>query len=300
MARRGKAISGWLNIDKPVGMTSTQVVGKARYLLGAAKAGHGGTLDPLASGILPLAFGEATKTIPYIVDGEKEYRFVVRWGEGRTTDDREGSVTDRSDQRPSIADITAQLPQFIGQISQKPPSFSAIKVDGARAYDLARDGEAVDLAARTVVVRDLSLMSDLDGFEGPDYSTFRLICGKGTYVRSIARDLGRLLGVYGHVADLRRLRVGPFGADHAISLDKLMDLVHSAPLNSYLLSVETALDGIPAVAVTESEAKRLRLGQTLRIPSSKQGTVCVKSADDLIALANLDAGVLKPLRVFNL
>lgn len=313
---RGRVLNGWLNIDKPLGLTSTQVVGRVRRLTQAAKIGHGGTLDPLASGVLPIALGEATKTIPFIMDGEKVYAFTVRWGEARSTDDREGVVTATSDRRPSAAEIAAVLPRFIGEIEQTPPVYSAIKIDGERAYDLARAGADVAMKSRRVTIRALEPIENNSEFSGPDYGSFRVTCGKGTYVRSLARDLALALGTVGHVAALRRLRVGPFrtadfdgangpgcGSDpgeRAISLDKLADLVHIAPPENSLLPVETALDGIPALAVTGSEAERLRTGQTLRLPNPGRGIVAVKAEGGLVALGDLADGCLRPLRVFNL
>jgi len=298
--RRGLALNGWLNMDKAEGMTSTQVVGRVRALTGAAKVGHGGTLDPLATGVLPIALGEATKTVPYLVDSDKEYEFVIRWGAETTTDDSEGPVVETSEVRPGAVGIGALLPRFIGDIEQVPPAFSAIKVNGERAYDIARQGGAVTLAARTVTVRSLSLLPPAPGFADVDHATLAMCCGKGTYVRSLARDLARALGTRGHVVALRRTRVGPFHCDQAISLDKLGELVHSAPPEASLLPVETALDGIPAVAVTGSEAKRLRLGQTLCVPNRKSGIVRVITDDGLIALATLKEGELKPHRIFNI
>lgn len=295
--KRGLPIHGWLNIDKPAGMTSTAVVGAVRRLTGAAKVGHGGTLDPLATGVLPIALGEATKTVAYAMDGEKEYEFTVRWGEERDTDDAEGQVTAVSDLRPSLEAIQAALPQFIGDIEQMPPAFSALKVEGERAYDAARRGQALDLAPRTVTVRALEVL-DHDPDKGE--TRFHLACGKGTYVRAIARDLGRFLGCRGYVTALRRTRVGPFRAAAAISLDKLHDFGHSAPLENGLLTVATVLDDIPALAITAEEARRLKSGQALHVPSRKTGVVQVWTGNTLVALGDLSAGVVKPLRIFNL
>ncbi|MDA5194621.1 tRNA pseudouridine(55) synthase TruB [Govanella unica] len=319
---RGRILNGWLNIDKPLGLTSTQVVGRVRRLTQAAKIGHGGTLDPLATGVLPIALGEATKTIPFIMDGVKTYAFTVRWGEARSTDDLEGEVTASSDLRPTAAEIAAVLPRFIGEIEQVPPIYSAIKIDGARAYDLARAGVEIEMKSRRVLIHQLEAVANPVELSGPDYGSFRVTCGKGTYVRSLARDIALTLGTFGHVVVLRRLRVGPFRTedyDHAlgtaggaapaqaaISLDNLAELVHIAPPEKILLPVETALDGIPALAVTGSEAQRLKTGlslkteQTLQSPSSQQGTVAVMAGDVLIALAALEDGELRPVRVFNL
>lgn len=301
--QRGKVINGWLIIDKPRGLTSTQVIGRVRRLTDARKIGHGGTLDPLATGILPIALGEATKTLPHVVDASKAYDFVVRWGAATDTDDAEGEVVETSDVRPTREEIIAALPGFVGEIEQVPPAFSAIKVDGARAYDLARQGEEVALKPRTVTVHDLQLLDEahVAGHDvGPDEAAFRLDCGKGTYVRAIARDLARVLGTCGHVVALRRTRVGPFDEGRAISLDSLNDLVHSAPPEKAVLPVETALDDIPALAVTGGEAQRLRQGQAVQVPNRRQGVVRVMADDALIALGDLDKGRLKPLRVFNL
>ncbi len=315
--RKGVPLHGWLNIDKPLGLTSAQVVAIIKRLTGAQKVGHGGTLDPLASGILPIALGEATKTVGYIMDGRKTYGFTVRWGEATNTDDREGQVVARSDKRPTQADILAVLPLFIGAITQVPPRYSAIKVDGERAYDLARDGEVVELAARTVHVESLALLDCPDA----DHARFVLICGKGTYVRSLARDLGEQLGCLGHVATLRRLQVARFTESTSISLDDLSRLKESAVqdqgpadwLAPCLLPVKTALDDIPALAVTEPEAHRLRHGQPLsrlrradfdRICGidrlGDDGIVLALAGDDPVALVSLDGGQLHPVRVFNL
>lgn len=293
--RKGRPINGWLNLDKPQGLTSTQAIGRVRRLTQAAKLGHGGTLDPLATGVLPIALGEATKTLPYVVDSEKAYEFTVAWGEERDTDDAEGEVVAQSDQRPDKAAIEAMLPRFTGVIEQVPPAFSAIKVDGKRAYDLSRRGEAVELAPREVEIHSLELLA-----AEPEQARFAMTCGKGTYVRSLARDLARALGTRGHVTELRRTRVGPFHAAAAISLDMLEDMVHSAPPEKILLPVETALDGIPALAVTGGEAKRLQSGQVLHVPSRKSGVVRVMVDDALVALAAIEHGELRPLRVFNL
>ena len=301
--RRGTVINGWLIIDKPLGLTSTQVIGRVRRLTDARKVGHGGTLDPLATGVLPIALGEATKALPYVVDSTKAYDFVVRWGAATATDDSEGEIIETSSLRPTEADIRAALTGFEGEIEQVPPAYSAIKVDGARAYDLARQGEVVELKARTVTVHALDMLNEetvAGHTTGPDETGFRMACGKGTYVRSLARDLARALGTCGHVVALRRTRVGPFDEITAISLDKLEELVHSAPPEKAVLPVETALDDIPALAVTGGEAQRLRQGQAIQVPNRREGVVCIMADDVLIALGNLDHGRLTPLRVFNL
>lgn len=297
--RKGLPVHGWLALDKPEGLTSTRALAAARRLLNAAKAGHGGTLDPIATGVLPLAFGEATKTVPFIMDAVKIYRFTVRWGEERTTDDREGEVTQTSDKRPTDRRIRDALPEFTGVIMQTPPQFSAVRIDGKRAYELARKGEPVAPRPRRAEVYRCDLLAP-DGDTPNDCSDFEIECGKGTYVRSIARDLGRTLGVFGHISELRRTRVGRFGESDAISLDKLEELVHSPPPNGILLPVETVLDDIPAVAVTGDEAKRIRLGQSVRVPSREDGTVYVVAENQPVALAKLHDGELRPFRVFNL
>ncbi|WP_321395505.1 tRNA pseudouridine(55) synthase TruB [Emcibacter sp.] len=293
--RKGSKIDGWLVIDKPLGMTSTQVVGKVRWLTKAAKIGHGGTLDPLATGILPIAMGEATKTIPFIMEARKTYRFTVTWGEERSTDDAEGDVTLTSGCRPSEAEIRNILPQFTGTILQCPPAFSAIKIDGKRAYDLARAGEAPEMKAREITIfsiRPLELQKDC--------ATFEVECGKGTYIRSLARDMARALGTCGYVSMLRRMKVGCFGESESISLDNLEKLVHSAPLEDRILAVETVLDDILALAVTEEEAKRLQQGQKLPVPNRAEGLVRVTCEGRFIALAEISEGIVKPVRVFNL
>jgi tRNA pseudouridine55 synthase len=296
--RKGRPVHGWIILDKPLGMTSTRAVGTVRRLLEAQKAGHAGTLDPLATGILPIALGEATKTVAHIVDARKIYRFAVAWGKERATDDAEGEVVATSAARPERGAIEALLPQFMGVIRQKPPAFSAIKVEGERAYDLARDGEIVDLPEREVEIFDLRLLKEHEE-ASPDLSWFEVECGKGTYVRAIARDMGRLLGCFGHVAALRRLCVGPFDEARAFSMDKLMEFIHSAPADRYLLPVETALDDIPALAVTGPEAERLAWGQEIRVPFQREGLVRVMAEDRFVAIADLAAGVLRPVRVFN-
>ncbi len=261
MARRkkGNKVDGWINLDKPLGLSSTQAMAKVRWLLNAQKAGHAGTLDPLATGILPIALGEATKTISYIQDGLKTYSFTVTWGEQRDTDDGEGDVTARSENRPSRDQIEALLPRYTGVILQTPPQFSAIKIDGQRAYDLARSGEDVEIEEREVFIESLNLLAVSD-----KEADFLMVCGKGTYVRSLARDMGLDLGCFGYISALKREQVGPFTLETAISLDKLEKLDDSARLiGSVLLPLETALDDIPALAVREDEAARLRNGQVL-------------------------------------
>ncbi|MDO9223144.1 MAG: tRNA pseudouridine(55) synthase TruB, partial [Caulobacter sp.] len=254
MARRkkGEPVSGWVCLDKPYDFGSTQAVGKVRWLFNAQKAGHAGTLDPLATGVLPIALGEATKTVPFMMDADKAYRFTLEWGRSTTTLDREGETTATSDVRPTRAQVEAALPAFVGEIQQIPPDYSAVKVDGERAYDLARAGEVLDLKARTITVHGLRVSAVPD----PDHIELEMECGKGAYVRAIVRDLASALGACAHVSALRRTRVGPFGEDRAITLEKLEDMSHKAALPEVLLPVETALDDIPALAVTAEDAFR--------------------------------------------
>ncbi len=304
--RRGRDLHGWMIVDKPAGVTSNGVVGQVRRLTGAAKVGHGGTLDPLATGVLPLAFGEATKTVSYAMDGRKVYRFTVRWGVARTTDDAEGEVADTSPARPDADAIRAALGGFVGEIEQVPPRFSAGKVDGRRAYDLARADVEVDIAPRRIVVHRFELRRTIDA----DHAEFEVESGKGAYMRSLARDLAVVLGTVGHIARLRRTAVGRFSEADAISLDKLQALGHHAALDDYLLPVETALDDIPALALTDPEARRLCNGQPVsllavarRSPLSgiPQGaTVCAMADGRPVALARIEGGEVRPVRVLNL
>ncbi|MEP3277568.1 MAG: tRNA pseudouridine(55) synthase TruB [Stappiaceae bacterium] len=299
-------INGWFILDKPIGMTSTQALGKLKFLLKPKKAGHAGTLDPQASGLLPLAFGEATKTVPFVMDGRKVYRFTVRWGEQTTTDDVEGDIIETSDVRPDAQEIEKLLPEFTGEIMQVPPQFSAIKVNGERAYDIARDGEKVALEARPISVHRLTLTDRPD----QDTAVFEAECGKGTYVRSLARDMAIMLGTRGHVVALRRLLVGPFGEEDMISLEKVEELANSAAeeldfdLASLIRPIETVLDDIPALAVNRVDAARLRNGQAVILRGRDapvfEGTVSVTSAGGLVALAEFQQGALHPKRVFNL
>lgn len=298
--RKGNKIDGWIAIDKPYDMGSTKVVGKCRYLTKAQKVGHAGTLDPLATGVLPIAFGEATKTIPFLMDAQKTYRFTVTWGEERSTDDKEGEVVEQSDQRPSEQDILDALGQFIGVIKQRPPAFSAIKIDGKRAYDLARAGEKVEMKEREVEVFSLTLLESDN-----DIATFEMECSKGTYVRSVGRDLARVLGTFGYISMLRRTKVGSFEESDTISLEKLEELVHSAPLEGWILNVVTVLDDILALAVTEDQAAYLKNGGFIpagELPTSNRIGEIYKAMheDKIIALCELDDDFLKPVRVFNL
>jgi tRNA pseudouridine55 synthase len=297
-------MDGVLVIDKPAGLTSHDVVQRVRRWAKQRRVGHLGTLDPLATGILPIAFGEATKTIQHVVEGTKEYRFLVRWGIETTTDDAEGEVVTESAERPTREAIEAALPDFRGEIMQTPPRFSAIKVEGERAYDLARDGEAFELQARPVEVHRL-VIADMPS---PDTCIFEAECGKGTYVRAIARDLGRKLGSYGHVAELRRTRVGPFAEEDAISLERLGELSNSDAGRGALLEalrpVETALDGIPALAISGSDAAQLKRGKPVIIRGRDapihHGLIYATSRGTLVALGEVEQGEFRPVRVFNL
>jgi len=309
MARRkkGQAISGWINLDKPYDLTSTYAVSRIRRLFDAQKAGHAGTLDPLATGILPIALGEATKTVPFLVDADKSYRFTIAWGRTTATYDREGEVIAQSDVRPTIAQVQAVLPRFIGEIDQIPPAYSAIKVDGERAYDLARAGETVELASRKVVVFDARVADAPDA----DHITLEVDCGKGTYVRALVRDIAEALGACGHVSALRRTRVGRFTEQSAVTLELLEDLGHKARQSEALLPVETALDDIPVLAVTDEDAFRLKQGRSIVLvprqveavkarlkPGSR--TVSAMAGGMMVALCEMRAGRLEPSRVFNL
>jgi tRNA pseudouridine55 synthase len=305
MARRkpsGRPINGWLVIDKPQGMTSTHVVNVVKRLTNAQKVGHGGTLDPLATGVLPIAMGEATKTVAYIMDARKAYDFRLRLGEERDTDDSTGAVIAASDSRPDDAAIRAMLPRFVGAIQQVPPRYAAVKIQGERAYDIARRGETVELAPREVRIDAL----ELTGRPDPDHADFRMTCGKGAYVRAIARDLGQALGCCAHVAALRRTEVGAFSVENGVSLDALAGIVEHETLPQILVPVSTALAGIPALAVTEPQALRLQSGQAVRLAPAFVGetigeaaTVRAMRAGELIALARLEGMELCPVRVFH-
>jgi len=301
MARRkkGNPVHGWVVLDKPIGMTSTQAVGAVRRLFGAQKAGHAGTLDPLATGILPIALGEATKTVPFAVDGEKSYRFTVRFGVETDTDDAEGKVVRTSDVLPTAEDIEDILEDFIGEISQVPPAFSAIKIDGNRAYDLARSGEEVVLEPRTVLIEELRLI------DMPDAATAVLEadCGKGTYVRALARDIGRELDSAGHVIALRRTRVGPFYEDASIPLATLSEAAEAGDIDRYLRPVEAALEDIPALSVGPNDAASLARGQAVLVRGRDapvlSGAAWVHFKGRILALGELEKGAFRPTRVFN-
>ena len=301
MARRkkGDKIDGWVVLDKPLGLGSTPAVGRVRRLFGAQKAGHGGTLDPLATGVLPIALGEATKTVPFVMDGRKEYRFTIKFGEARSTEDAEGEVTATSEARPADEEIRGALGAFLGEIDQRPPAFSALKIDGQRAYDLARAGETVELKLRRVRIDRLELLAR----PGRDHADFVVECGKGTYIRSLGRDLAVALGTVGHLSALRRTAAGPFREEQAISLPKLETLGHIPALFGALVPVATALDDIPALALTETQADRLRHGQPVlltRDAPPSGATLRAESDGKLVALVRSDGVFLQPVRVFNL
>ena len=304
MKKTRQNINGWIALDKPEGMGSTQALAKVKRLFNAAKAGHGGTLDPLASGLLPIALGEATKTVSWAMDGRKTYRVVIRWGEARTTEDREGEISETSSHRPAQIDIESILRRFEGEILQTPPKFSAIKIDGERAYDLARAGEDVVLTPRPVFIEKIELLALIDA----DHAEFSVTCGKGTYIRSLARDLAQALGTVGHVASLRRTEVGPFAEKDMISLEKLGDLSHNAPgdnaMEGVLRPIETVLDGIPALAVKDAEAQRLRQGQSVLLRGASapiaQDAVLVMWGQKPLGICSIEKGSLKPKRLFNL
>jgi tRNA pseudouridine55 synthase len=304
MARRkkGNPVHGWVILDKPVGMTSTQAVRKVRWLFQAQKAGHAGTLDPLATGVLPIALGEATKTVPYAVEGVKAYRFVVRWGTETDTDDAEGRPVRSSEHRPTASEIEAVLPDFRGEIDQVPPQFSAIKIDGNRAYDLAREGEVVPLGPRPVVIDRLELVAV------PDAATavFEAECGRGTYVRALARDMGRRLGCLGHVIELRRTEVAAFREEASVTIEEL-EAARAADdggvaLRSFLQPIEMALADLLEVSVGPADSARLARGQPVlmrgRDAPALTGEAFAMCKGTLIALCRIDKGELVPVRVF--
>ncbi|TPM39095.1 tRNA pseudouridine(55) synthase TruB [Mesorhizobium sp. B2-3-4] len=326
MARRGKKkgrpVSGWVVLDKPVGMGSTEAVSKIKWLFQAEKAGHAGTLDPLASGMLPIALGEATKTVPYVQDGAKIYRFTVAWGQERSTDDLEGPVTKEADQRPSESDVRALLGKYTGVIMQTPPQFSAIKIAGERAYDLARDGETVDIPAREIEIGRLDIVA-----HEPDRTIFEVECGKGTYVRSLARDMGRDLGCFGHISELRRVEVEPFtpedfvtiaeleaarfgaadgqeadGADEAEQADAAARPVDFGAIDTLLVDTSAALDCLPQIAISDDAATKIRLGNPVIIRGRdapvEAEEACATSRGKLVAIGAIEQGMFKPKRVF--
>jgi tRNA pseudouridine55 synthase len=313
--KKGRALHGWLVLDKPYDFGSTEAVSKIRWLFDANKAGHAGTLDPLATGILPIALGEATKTVPFVQDGLKRYRFTARWGEATTTDDVEGEVTETNDHRPSAEDIEAVLPQFTGDIEQVPPAFSAIRVKGERAYDLARDGEEVKLDARPVTIHELVLLEVVDD----DHAVFEALTGKGTYIRSLVRDIADALGTKAHVKNLRRTAVGPFTEDMAVQFEDLQGepvtvnvdrvTLDQATLDGQLAPLEAGLAELPAASISGGDAERLRRGQEVvlapAVAKGVRGTqvglipvVLASAYDEPVALCKLDGLKLKPSKVF--
>ncbi len=310
--KKGNPVHGWVILDKPEGITSTQVVGIVKRVFEAQKAGHAGTLDPMATGVLAIALGEATKTVPYAMDAEKTYRFTAEWGTGTDSDDAEGKVIATSDVRPTREAIEAAIPALTGEISQIPPIYSAIKVQGERAYDLAREGEVVELQPRIIQIHEARLVEIPD----PDHAIFEMHCGKGAYVRAWVRDLARALGTVGHVSQLRRTRIGGFSAENAIALETLKGFMHSPAAFEHLRPLSTALDGIPALAVTGQDAVRLKSGNPILVRPAQFARLVEEAGDeddDLqgltvylstatgepIALAELAEGELRPFRVFN-
>ncbi|MCG7508915.1 tRNA pseudouridine(55) synthase TruB [Mesorhizobium retamae] len=316
MARRGKKkgrpVSGWLILDKPFGMGSTEAVSKVKWLFQAEKAGHAGTLDPLASGMLPIALGDATKTVPYVQDGAKIYRFTVAWGEERTTDDLEGPVTKTSERRPTEAEVGALLAKYTGVIMQTPPQFSAIKIAGERAYDLARDGETVDIPAREVEIGRLDIVE-----HSADQTVFEVECGKGTYVRSLARDMGRDLGCFGYIAALRRTEVDPFTHEDFVTIAELEAALppagegeeapfsgadRYAALDDFLIDTAAALECLPQVAISDDAASKIRLGNPVIIRGRdaplEADEACATARGKLVAIGAIEQGMFKPKRVF--
>jgi len=312
MGRRGKKngrpVSGWVVLDKPVGMGSTEAVSKVKWLFNADKAGHAGTLDPLASGMLPIALGEATKTVPYVMDGTKIYRFIVSWGEERNTDDLEGVATRNSDQRPSREAVLAVMPAYVGVINQVPPAFSAIKIAGERAYDLAREGEVIEIPAREVEIDRLDIVNHDD-----NTTEFEVECGKGTYVRSLARDMGRDLGCFGHISTLRRLAVDPFTDEDFVTVAELEaarpkigpeDTVRPdfSAIDGFVVETAAALDCLPQVPLSDDAAQRVRLGNPVivrgRDAPIDAEEACATVRGKLVAIGSVEAGQFKPKRVF--
>ncbi len=296
--RKGRDISGWVVVDKPAGMTSTSVVNKVRWALDARKAGHAGTLDPEATGVLAVALGEATKTVPYVTEALKAYEFTVRLGQSTKTDDAEGEVIAESNKRPNDEEIKQALSGFVGDIEQVPPQFSAVKIDGERAYKRARDGESMEIAARPLYVESLLLIDRPD----PDHVTLEMVCGKGGYVRSIARDLGEALGCLGHVRQLRRTWSGPFDATDGLTVEQIDALAKTPDLDAHILPLEVALNGLPEVRCTEQGATRLRNGNPGMVLADgiEYGDTCWASQDGrAVAIGLYKAGELHPARVLN-
>jgi tRNA pseudouridine55 synthase len=304
MKKRGKPVHGWVVFDKPLNMSSTQAVGKIRWLFDAEKAGHGGTLDPLATGLLPIALGEATKTVQWAMDGRKSYQFRIKWGAETTTDDLEGEITRTSELRPTHDSIVSILKGFMGDITQIPPIYSALKIDGARAYDLARAGEKPEMTPRQVFIEELRLLDAAS----PDHADFETVCGKGTYIRALARDIGRALGCLGHLSLLRRTQVGPFTEKHMISLETLEEMRHrpdgEGALHGALSSIVTVLDGIPALAVMDQDAAKLRQGQSVLLRGANAPINCeavlVNHDGRPLGICEISQGSLKTKRLFNL
>ena len=299
--RERRDVHGWLVLDKPVGMTSTHAVGVVKRCFNAKRAGHAGTLDPLASGVLPIALGEATKTVSFVMEGRKIYRFTIRWGEERDTDDAEGSIVASSSERPSQEHVRALLPRFTGLIEQVPPRFSAVKIEGERAYDLAREGATVELEPRAIEIHALEWMAAPD----PDHTVLAAACGKGTYIRSLARDMGRVLGCYGHVAQLRRTAVGPFDESNAVTLQALQEGSSATDAAiAHLLPVESGLAALPALRVSLADAGRLARGQAVLLRGRDapmiEGWVSISTQGALVGLAEVERGELRPRRIFNL
>jgi tRNA pseudouridine55 synthase len=295
--RKGRDISGWLVVDKPAGLTSTAVVNKVRWAFDAKKAGHAGTLDPDATGVLAVALGEATKTVPYITDALKAYEFTVRFGQATRTDDAEGDVIASSDQRPADDDIKEALHQFVGDIMQVPPQFSAVKIDGERAYKRARDGEDMEIAPRPLFVEELTLLDRPD----PDHAVLMLVCGKGGYVRSIARDLGEALGCLGHVLKLRRIWSGPFEATDGLSLEQIDAMARTPELDGHLKPLQEGLADLPELTCTPEAAVKLRNGNPAMVIASgiEYGDECWASCDGVpVAVGRYKSGELHPSRVF--
>ena len=302
---KGRAVSGWLILDKPVDFGSTEAVSKIKWLFNAQKCGHAGTLDPLASGMLPIALGDATKTVPYVMDGRKVYEFTVTWGEERLTDDLEGAVTRSSDRRPAEEEIRALLPNYTGTINQVPPQFSAIKIAGERAYDLAREGEVVEIPSREVEIHRLTLLGSPDA----DTAHFEVECGKGTYVRALARDFGRDLGCFGHISSLRRTFVAPFAEDRMVPLADLVALEQVedrderlAALDAFLIDTAEALSSLPHLPVTDDQAHRLRMGNPV-IVRGRDAPLAEPEAyatvrGRLVAIGEIGEGEFRPKRVF--
>lgn len=304
--KKGRPVSGWIILDKAYDFGSTEAVSKLKWLFQAQKAGHAGTLDPLATGVLPIALGEATKTVPYVMDATKRYRFTAKWGEATTTDDREGEVIARSDKRPTREEIESALPAFTGVIEQVPPQFSAIKIGGERAYDLAREGETVALEARAIDIHELTLIDMPDA----DCAVFEAVTGKGAYVRALVRDIAKAIGTEGHVSELRRTAVGPFRAEDGVTIAALEAMEGPEARDAALLPIDAALAGLPQAAIGGPEADRLKRGQPAVItPATAKGVrgsevgvipaVLASLHGDAVAICELDGLKLKPLRVFN-